>query len=202
MIHNSSVGMELHRSNLRESWHIYEQATIFRIHVVHNFEELSNPFWKWTLDGLSVTNSRFNLMLRKCLIPRFSLRPDSKITGAFGHGLNLLSDLWSRMEALRVHDHGHCDLLLVFVALAWNLAWLLHLSRLRNDSGCQLFFILLLNLVVHESSLVILFHLGNILLKGNKHFLMVGRQWFKVYESVDHVGVRGVRDIDWKVGAV
>lgn len=194
--------MELHWPDFRESWHVHEQAAIFRIHIVHNFEELNYPFWEWVLDGLSVANSWFNFMLRKCFIPWFSLLSNSKIASAFRHRLNLLADLWRWMKAFRVHDHGNRDLLFVFEALTRALTWLLHLSRLWNDSRGHFFFILLLYLVVHKSSLVILLHLSNILLKGHKYFLMVGRQWFKVYESVDHIWVWGVRNINWKVRAV
>ena len=54
--------------------------------------------------------------------------------------------------------------------------------------------------MVHKSTLIILFHKLDILLQGHKHFLVIGSANFEVDVTMNHLRVKGIGDINRKIG--
>lgn len=144
-------------------------------------------------------------MFRKRFVSWFCLWASTKIQSASSTFCNLrylFSYVWSWVQTFWIHDHSDCNLLFIFEVRTSALARLLHFSWLWNNASSHLLFILFLDLVIHECSLIILLYLSNIFLKSYKYFLMVGRHWFKVDESMNHVWIGWVCNIDWEVSAI
>ena len=114
--------------------------------------------------------------------------------------LHLLSECSLRLKAFRIHHHRHRDLFLF-----WEVG-LVSLSEpklaMSGSTGAPRVggLHLLLYLVVHKSSLIFLFYELNILLQSHKYFLVIGSANFEVDVTMNHLGVKGIGDVNRKIG--
>jgi len=109
------------------------------------------------------------------------------------------------MQAFWRHNHSYCYLLFILKLLFFFLFLMNFWSeffRTSYNALRKILLVLFLYLVIHKTTLVIDFNLGNVVLKSNENFFVVFWTNFKINESMDHMWIWRVCNINFKVNSI